>query len=164
LIARAFDIKHSAVRRAALRGYEDPSGPGRRRALDPDSERGFIAWITQKAADNTATTKTELLPESVARLGTSITRGWVDSFLTRHADELWETKSLRQENSQLEVPRVLLDPAVEGFQHHVYGSSPELVFNLDEVGISEWEDRHQRKVIVPSAMRGRTIFHGIHGQ
>jgi hypothetical protein len=34
--------------------------------------------------------------------------------------------------------------------------------NLDEIGISEWEDRTQRKVIVPSTMRGQTNFHGIH--
>jgi hypothetical protein len=37
-----------------------------------------------------------------------------------------------------------------------------LVFNLDEIGISEWEDRVERRVIVPTTMRGQTIFHGVH--
>jgi hypothetical protein len=123
-----------------------------------------MTWITQNSANNTAITKTELLHERVARLRASITRGWVDSFLTRYADALWETKSLPQENSRLEVPQVFHDAEIEGFQHHVHGSCAELVFNLDEVGMSEWEERHQRKVIVPSAMRGQTIFHGIHRQ
>jgi hypothetical protein len=36
------------------------------------------------------------------------------------------------------------------------------MFNLDEIGISEWEDRAERKAIVPSTMRGQKIFHGIH--
>jgi hypothetical protein len=36
------------------------------------------------------------------------------------------------------------------------------MFNLDEIGISEWEDCCTRRVIVPSAMKGQTIFHGIH--
>jgi hypothetical protein len=41
-------------------------------------------------------------------------------------------------------------------------SCAELVFNLDEVGISEWKDRAPRKVIVPVSMTDQTIHHGIH--
>jgi hypothetical protein len=42
------------------------------------------------------------------------------------------------------------------------GSCAELVFNLDEVGISEWEDRAPRKVIVSVSMTDETIHHGAH--
>jgi hypothetical protein len=35
------------------------------------------------------------------------------------------------------------------------------VFNLDEVGISDWEDRKTKTVIVPAMMRGQTIHHEI---
>jgi hypothetical protein len=35
----------------------------------------------------------------------------------------------------------------------------ELVFNLDEVGMSEWEDRKERKVTVPRRMEDQTIHH-----
>jgi hypothetical protein len=28
------------------------------------------------------------------------------------------------------------------------------VFNLDEIGMSEWEDRKDRKIIVPKGMDG----------
>jgi hypothetical protein len=38
----------------------------------------------------------------------------------------------------------------------------ELVFNLNEIGISEWEDRGPRKVIVPVSMTDQTIHHGVH--
>jgi hypothetical protein len=37
----------------------------------------------------------------------------------------------------------------------------ELVFNLDEVGISDWEDRKTKTVIVPATMHGQTIHHEI---
>jgi hypothetical protein len=37
-----------------------------------------------------------------------------------------------------------------------------LFLNLDAIEIGEWEDRAERKVIVPSAMREQKIFHGIH--
>jgi hypothetical protein len=35
----------------------------------------------------------------------------------------------------------------------------ELIFNLDEVGMSEWEDRKEKKVIVPATMDGQTMHH-----
>jgi hypothetical protein len=35
-----------------------------------------------------------------------------------------------------------------------------LVLNLDEVGMSEWEDRKEKKVIIPMTMDGQTIHHG----
>jgi hypothetical protein len=37
----------------------------------------------------------------------------------------------------------------------------ELVFNLDEVGISEWEDRKDRNAIVPKTMDEQTIHHRV---
>jgi hypothetical protein len=161
-VARAFGISHSAIARAKLRGYEDPPGRGRHYALETGVEQELIDWIANKAGNNTAVNKTELLHECNERFGKTITRGWVDSFIKRHPDQLFETKSIPQENPRLEVPRVFLEAAIEGFRDHVHHSCAELVFNLDEIGISEWEDRAVRRVIVPSAMRGQTIFHGIH--
>jgi hypothetical protein len=35
----------------------------------------------------------------------------------------------------------------------------ELVFNLDEIGISEWEDRKDKKVIVPQKMDSQMMHH-----
>jgi hypothetical protein len=35
----------------------------------------------------------------------------------------------------------------------------ELVFNLDEIGMSEWEDRKDKKVIVRKTIDGQTIHH-----
>jgi hypothetical protein len=119
-------------------------------------------WITKKAHNNTTVTRTELLNYCIATFGTAVTRGWVDSFLSRHAAEPFETKSSPRENQRLEVPRVFLEAAIEGIRSHVQNTCADLVFNLDEIGISEWEDRVERKVMVPSAMREQKIFHGIH--
>jgi hypothetical protein len=35
----------------------------------------------------------------------------------------------------------------------------ELVFNLDEVSMSEWEARKEKKAIVPATMDGQAIHH-----
>jgi hypothetical protein len=37
----------------------------------------------------------------------------------------------------------------------------ELVFNLDEVGTSDWEDRKTKTIVVPATIRGQTIHHEI---
>jgi hypothetical protein len=37
----------------------------------------------------------------------------------------------------------------------------DLVFNLDEVSISDWEDRKRKHVVVPAAMLGQSIHHGV---
>jgi hypothetical protein len=35
----------------------------------------------------------------------------------------------------------------------------DLVFNLNEVGMSDWEDRKYKKVVVQTALDGQTIHH-----
>jgi hypothetical protein len=107
-----------------------------------------------------AMNRNEWLHECNERFGRSITWWWVYSFLRRHADQLFETKSVPQETPRLDVPRVFLEAAIDGFRDHVHNACAEFVFNLDEIGISEWEDRHERRVIVLSVMRWQTIFHG----
>jgi hypothetical protein len=49
-------------------------------------------------------------------------------------------KSYPQEAWRLEVPRYFLDPMLLYISEFVQGRPAELVFNLDEVGISECED------------------------
>jgi hypothetical protein len=57
---------------------------------------------------------------------------------------------------------IILDKVVACLSEHLPGSCAELVFNLDEVGISEWEDRAPRRVIVPVSITDQTIHHGVH--
>jgi hypothetical protein len=37
----------------------------------------------------------------------------------------------------------------------------ELVLNLDEVGMSEWENRKNKKVIISKTIDGQTIYHRV---
>jgi hypothetical protein len=50
---------------------------------------------------------------------------------------------------------------VRHLNEYVQGCVSELVSNLDEVGISDWEDRKARKVVVPSTMVRRPIHHAV---
>jgi hypothetical protein len=57
---------------------------------------------------------------------------------------------------------MLLDTMVACLSEHLPGSCAELVFNLEEICIFEWEDRAPRKVTVPVSMTDQMIHHGVH--
>jgi hypothetical protein len=90
-----------------------------------------------------------------------VSRGWVDSFISPHADELTEKKSSPQEETRLRVSRVFLEETMRTLHKTIQGHPYELVFNLDEVGISDWEDRKLKKVVVPITARAHNIHHRI---
>jgi hypothetical protein len=84
-------------------------------------------------------------------------------FFFRHKLELSETVSRPQENPRFEISRSFLDTTTACLSEHLPGSCAELVFNLDEVGISECENQAPRKVIVPVSITDQTIHHGVRG-
>jgi hypothetical protein len=65
-----------------------------------------------------------------------------------------QDKKAPQENPRLGVPRAFLDAAVQSCREHVHNSCAEVVFDLNEIGTNEWEDRAPRKAVVPSATKG----------
>jgi hypothetical protein len=64
-------------------------------------------------------------------------------------------KSSPQEKQRLRVPRAFREKTIHNLNEHVHGCVDELVFNLGEVGIADWEDWKARNVIVPVTMRGQ---------
>jgi hypothetical protein len=55
-----------------------------------------------------------------------------------------------------------LKTPTERLQDPSHNSYAQLVFNLDEMRISEWEDHTERQILVQSTMRRQAIFHPIH--
>jgi hypothetical protein len=89
------------------------------------------------------------------------TRGWINSFVLRHSDEVIQTKRGAQEWQRSHVPAVFPERIIQTVHECIQGRVTELVFNLDEVGISDWEDRKTKKVIALAAMFGQTIHHAV---
>jgi hypothetical protein len=142
-------------------GLEAPQARGRHLAIDDQIERELLAWIESNAAKNTAVTGSDVRARIANHSRLSVTRGWVNSFIGRHLDRLRKVKSCPQESQRLEVPRCFLEETIRCLGEFVQGRPAELVFNLDEVGISDWEDRQTKKVIVPLSAREQTIHHKI---
>jgi hypothetical protein len=89
------------------------------------------------------------------------TRRWVNSFILRHSDEIIQTRSGAQEEQRSQVLGAFFERIMYDLHEYVQGCEVELVFNLDEVCISDWEDRKTKKVIALAAMFGQTTNHGV---
>ena len=161
-IARVFEIQPKDVRHALAKGDAIPKGRGEHPALEDDTAKQLLQWILKNAQNHAPVNRTKVLHYCRETLRAAVTEGWVDSFLIHHTTQLFETTSLPQENSRREIPRSFLDMMVEYLRQHVQDCCADLVFNLDEVEISEREDRIARKVIVWTSMSGQTIHHGVH--
>jgi hypothetical protein len=78
-----------------------------------------------------------------------------------HPNEAIPAKSRPKGEQRSQVPRALLERTIQDLHQYVQGYVGDWVLNLDEVCISDGEDRQIKKVIVPAAMLGPTIHHGV---
>jgi hypothetical protein len=85
----------------------------------------------------------------------------VDSFFICHKDDLAETISKPQEYVRLQVPREFLLGTMSGMNDVVQSCIRDLVFNLDEVEVAEWENHKSKQVVFPSATSSQTIHHEV---
>jgi hypothetical protein len=139
---------------------DDPQGRDRHSAFDDASEIEILEWIQNQAEKFNPITQTDLIHYCQVKYSCSISRGWVNSFVLRHREDLREVKSTQQEHPRLEVPREFLDESTRCLRENVHEMKVELVFNLHEVSMSEWKDRKEKKVIVPITMDDQTIHQG----
>jgi hypothetical protein len=85
------------VQSALAHGLEPPGERGKRPAFDADREQQILDWIQQKAEHGTRVGKTEIKDYCTTQVKVPITRGWVNSFVLRHSDQIFKTKSTPQE-------------------------------------------------------------------
>jgi hypothetical protein len=129
--------------------------------MSDDAEREIISGIQTNTAKNKAVTPRDLRGHITTNYNFPATRGWVNSFMSGHLAELCKTKSAPQKAQCLEVPRGFPDETVQCLNEFVNDLPIEFIFNLNEMGISELEDRTSKSVIVPKSMSTQKIHHKI---
>jgi hypothetical protein len=157
----ASNCSRSAVHSALANRLNPPKSHGRHLAVDAESDANILAWIQKQAEKNAAVTRTDIKNHCHEVCWLEVSRGWVDSFILRHSAELTEKKSSTQEEPRLQVPRIFLEKTIRSMHETLEGCPVDLVFDLDEVGISDWEDRKPKKVVVPIALAAHNIHHRI---
>jgi hypothetical protein len=140
---------------------EEPGQQGKHIPLDQDREQQILDWISQNAEQDTPITRGEIMDYCTSQFKVKSIRGLVNPFVLRHSDGLIQTKTGSQEGQRSQVPGAFLERTIQDLHEYVQGCVAELVFNFSEDGISDWEDRKTKTAIVPAAMLGRTIHHGV---
>jgi transposase len=118
-LARIFDCPRRSVQSTPAHGLEPSGEPGKHSALEADREQQILDWIQQKAEQSTPIGKTEIKDYCTTELKVPIARGWVNSFVLRHSDQIFKTKSTHQEQQRLQVPRMFLERTVQDLKEHI---------------------------------------------
>jgi hypothetical protein len=73
-------------------GLDDTKIRGLHLVFDGDSEGEIIEWIQAQAEKYKSITRTDIRHYCKVKYSRSISRGWADSFILRHRDDVIETK------------------------------------------------------------------------
>jgi hypothetical protein len=65
-----------------------------------------------------------------------------------------------QEHLRFQVPRCSLDSYIQLIKNYVPKILAELIFNIDETGLSDWEER-KKMVLIPSAHIDSTLHYPV---
>ena len=154
-----FDLSETPVRRAIKADYKVHEEPGRCLSLDCEKENLIIDHIVDSYKKGSPLTQVQIRSYVRENFKIPATKGWIYSFIQRHSDVLKKATSFPQEDTRLTVPVEFLVQHIENMNEIVNGVCSELLFNLDEMGSSDWEDRKTKKVIVPNEADPKSIFH-----
>jgi hypothetical protein len=130
-------------------------------ALADDAQREILTGVQAQGAKSTAVTRRDIRQHVRTCYNFPAIRGLVNLFMVRHANEIYKMKSRRHEAQRLEVPRCFLLEAVWCITQFLQERPSELVFNLGEIGTSDWKDRTAKSLIVPKTVCEQTIHHEV---
>jgi hypothetical protein len=82
-------------------------------------------------------------------------------FLDRHTSEVSGVTVAPQEKVGLEVPRYYLEEYLMLTKNIVPIVPTELLFDLDETRLSEWENRRSKPVLVPTQQQESTLHYPV---
>ena len=156
-----FDVNVKTIKKWITNGPMDPKPLGRHAALEDEIEIQLIRMLIEKSNNSQGLTQKELLNFINENYHKILTRGWVNYFLLRHSDEVKKARSFPQEDQRMLIPREFLKEHLILLYKVFHGRCAELVFNLDELGYSEWQSRSPKNVIVSTSIDPSNVYHSV---
>jgi hypothetical protein len=90
-LALAFEVHPTIMTRALKYGYTVPDIYAKAGLLCPTEEDAIIQWIALNSQKEKHTTWSQILSYATEKFKKPLSRGWVNSFLSKHKSDLWET-------------------------------------------------------------------------
>lgn len=157
----AFGLSPGNVAKILCKARKAPQAPGRPLSLTEDQEAAVIAYIHETSRTRNFVTRAAILRFIEENMGKTLTHGWIHTFLSRHAGEVILRVARPQENPRLQTPRLYLNQYISLLQRVIELSPAELIFNIDESGLSDWEERKKKDVIVSSGVDLDDLHYGV---
>jgi hypothetical protein len=112
--------------------------------MDGETESTFVQIIIDAFHRGQALTNKETF-QIVRERNYFLTKGSLHAFIGRHLDQLQICRPVPQEDTRMIVPQAHLEEYTQLAKVIIPEKFSELVFNLDEVDSSDWEDREPKK-------------------
>jgi hypothetical protein len=154
VLGRIFQIAPQHVAKILCKSRNSSRHPHRLLTLEEDQEIFVLDFTRHEVSEGNYMTQREVLSFVAESFGKTVTHGWLSSFLGPWSDHITQTVVLPQEQLRLQIPRSFLDDYIRIIQTYIPLVPTELIFNLDETGLSDWEERKSTPVIVPSDATG----------
>lgn len=148
-LSLVFDMRESNIRKVLCKARKKNRKIGRPLSLTEDQENMIIEEIVSKRTTFDFLTPNQILSFTEENTGKTITRGWLNSFIFRHSDVIANTYLNPQDSLRLTVPRKYLTEYLDLVEKVIIIAPAALIYNIDETGLSDWEDKKSKSVIVP---------------
>jgi hypothetical protein len=144
--------------RAQMKKKKEPHRP---LALDPDQEADVVRFIRERFGSQNYATQRDVLNYVEERFNKTLTYGWMKRFLDRHKSDVSDVTVTPHEKVRLDVPRCHLEEYLTLIKKIAPLIPTELLFNLDETRLSEWENRRSKPVLVPTQEQESTLHYPV---
>lgn len=150
LLSIMFNISESQVRKIICKSKKDPKQVGRPFIFNEETENLIVAEIRSKRNTHDFMTLSQILKYVEKNFNKSLTYGWLNTFISRHQNSIKKTVVSAQEDLRLTVPRIYLKEYLDLVEVLIKITLAELIYNIDESGLSDWEERKPKTVLVPT--------------
>jgi hypothetical protein len=114
-----------------------------------------------RASRGISITVLEFLQFSEDNFNITPTNGWIDGFLKRRASQFRRMILVPQDLTRMQVGRSDFDHYIALTKMYVPLVPAELIFNMDESGLSDWEEWRPKRVLVPSNANDEGLHHPV---
>jgi hypothetical protein len=159
VLCQMFGIVPSHVRKIRSKAGKKPKHPYWSAALNENQRTAVVAFIENGHRTRNYVTQRDVLSFIETNFQKCLNYQWMASFLKKHANLICRSVVRPQENARLEVPHEYLDQYIRLVKEYVPLVPTKLLFNIDESGFSDWEERKPKCVRIPTEARETTLHY-----
>jgi hypothetical protein len=129
--------------------------------LDKTQEKSVLQFVQDGFTLGKYVTQRGILRFVEEHFQKTVTHGWLASLLEQWEGIVIRTTVVPQEQLRLRIPREYLNDYISLIKEYVPLVPAELIVNLDETDLSDWEERKTKPVIIPSHASSSVLHYPI---